>query len=219
MIHYEREPWHLYYDYSLRKQHILLSCLHRHRPRKKRSNMLPFLKSGKEKKENFFALILSALQVDIIGTLTCCSGPKGRIVCSLESKVSENSFIAACSCLRWPHFGCLVKPGLSESGLISILETRKWRKYLLKPTILIKRSLIVITCCHKCRGSSSKIGSSMILHFENHLIRRENIMLYVFWGKYQFSVINFNEFELRIRNAYSMIWNLIKHDNPRVWSC
>ena len=46
--------------------------------------------------------------------LTSWCSPKDDVVSDPESKVCEHSFIAACNSLRWPHFGCLIKPEFVE---------------------------------------------------------------------------------------------------------
>ena len=50
----------------------------------------------------------------LFNDLTSWCSPKDDVVSNPESKVVEHSFIAACNSLRWPHFGCLIKPEFVE---------------------------------------------------------------------------------------------------------
>lgn len=46
----------------------------------------------------------------ILKALTCWCSPKEIAVCSPDNRGFEHSFTAACNSLRWPHFGCLIRP-------------------------------------------------------------------------------------------------------------
>jgi len=102
---------------------------------------------------------------NVLSFLTCCSGPKEKVLCAPWSSSFEHDFIAACNSFRWPHFGCLIKPApiiKTDQIVIWKIQINVMEKST-RLTILVKRGLVIVTCYCKCRGCSSKIGSSMIL--------------------------------------------------------